>query len=125
MLNYLILSSGVLAAVTATVHIIVGGKEVTRPLLASAVDYVVKLTMYACWHLVSVALVLSALALLAVGAGLVNAPALVAFVSALWILFGAVFLVVTLVVAQPRGLLRLPQWVLLLPVGVLGLWGLA
>ena len=125
MTNWLILSSGVLAAVTAVIHVVAGGKDVARPLLQSSMDDVVKLTLYACWHIVSVSLVLSSLALLASGVGLVNAPSLVAFVSTLWLLFGVVFVVVTLGVARPRGLLRLPQWILLLPVGFLGLWGLA
>jgi len=125
MTNWLILSSGVLAAVTAVIHVVAGGKDVARPLLKSSMDDVVKLTLYACWHIVSVSLVLSSLALLASGVGLVNAPSLVAFISTLWLLFGVVFVVVTLGVARPRGLLRLPQWILLLPVGFLGLWGLA
>jgi hypothetical protein len=125
MINWLILSSGFLAGITALIHIVAGGKDVARPLLASSIDEVVKLTLYACWHLVSVALVLSSLALLASGAGLMRAPWMVAFVSTLWLFFGSVFLVVTLSLAKPQGLLRLPQWILLLPVGILGLWGLA
>jgi hypothetical protein len=125
MINWPILAAGFLAGVTALIHIVPGGKEVARPLLASSIDEVVKLTLYACWHLVSAALVLSSLALLASGAGLISAPWMVAFVSTLWLLFGSVFLVVTLSLPKPRGLFRLPQWTLLLPVGILGLWGLA
>jgi hypothetical protein len=44
-------------------------------------------------------------------------------VSGLWLSFGAVFILVDLVYAGPSMLLQLPQWVLLLPVGGLGLWG--
>ena len=124
-MNWFIISSGVLAAITAVIHIVAGGKEVAQPLLASSLDQVVKLTMYACWHLVSVALVLSALALLASGSDLITSPPMVAYISALWLLFGLVFLVVTLGVAKPRGLFRFPQWALLIPVGLLGLWGIA
>jgi hypothetical protein len=124
-MNWFIIASGVLAAIAAVIHIAAGGSEVARPLLESSVDQVVKLTMYACWHLVSVALVLSALALLASGSALVDSPLMVAYISTLWLLFGLVFLVVTLGMAKPRGLFRLPQWVLLVPVGVLGWWGIA
>ncbi|MDZ7789049.1 MAG: hypothetical protein U5L08_00860 [Xanthomonadales bacterium] len=88
-------------------------------------DDVVKLTMYACWHFVSVALVLSAPASLASGADLITSPPMVAYISALWLLFGVVFLIVTVGVAEPGGLFRFPQWVLVVPVGVLGLWGIA
>lgn len=125
-MNWLVVLSGALAATTAAIHIIAGGKEIARPLLASGLNEAVKLTMYACWHLVSVALVLSALALLAVGAGMVGPSRLmVAFISVLWLLFGGVFLVVSLGLARPRGLFRFPQWALLFPVGILGLWSLA
>jgi hypothetical protein len=125
MTNWPILSAGLLASATALVHIFLGGKDVARPLLRSSVDEVVKLTLYACWHLVSVALVLSSLVLLVNGFGFYLSAGMVAFVSALWIIFGGVFLVVTLCVAQPRGIFRFPQWALLVPVGLLGLWGLA
>jgi hypothetical protein len=47
----------------------------------------------------------------------------VKIVSYLWLSFGGVFIVVDLVYGGYPMLLRLPQWVLLLPVGVLGLWG--
>lgn len=123
-MNWLIFTSGVLAAITALVHIVVGGKQVARPLLGSQLDSDVKLTMYACWHLVSISLVLSSTALLACGTGLLTSPELVAFICASWLLFGAVFLVVTLVVAKPGGLFRFPQWTLLIPVGLLGLGGI-
>lgn len=125
MTNWPILSAGFLASATALIHIFVGGKDVARPLLRSSVDEVVKLTLYACWHLVSVVLVLSSLALLVNGFGFHFSAGVVAFVSALWILSGGVFVVVALWVAQPRGIFRFPQWALLVPVGVLGLWGLA
>lgn len=125
MTNWLVLLAGILAGVTAFIHLIAGGKDVARPLLASSMDEVVKLTLYACWHLVSAAFFISSIALLGNGAGFYNSPETVAFVSIMWLMFGAVFLVVTLAVAKPKGLFRFPQWALLLPVGLLGLWGLA
>lgn len=124
-MNWLVLASGVLATLTAAIHLVAGGKDVARPLLESSLAEDVKLTLYACWHLVSVALVFSSVALLANGIGLMVSDLTVAFISVLWLLFGIVFLAVALWVAQPRGLLRFPQWVLLLPVGALGLWGIA
>ncbi len=126
-MNWLLILSGLLAAVTAALHLVAGGRDIARPLLASALTEEVKFTMYACWHLVSASLVLSALTLLATGIGLLGAVSgpLVLFISILWLLFGVVFLVVSLGVARPRGLFQFPQWVLLIPVGALGLWGLA
>jgi hypothetical protein len=124
-MNWLVTISGVLAAITAAIHIVAGGKEIVRPFLVSNLDEAVKLTMYGCWHLVSVALVLSSLALLGNGSGMIVSSPMVAFISALWLLFGVVFLVVSLRLARPPGLFRFPQWALLIPVGILGLWGIA
>ncbi len=124
-MNQLVLASGVLAALTAAIHLIAGGKEIARPLLESTLTEQVKLTLYACWHLVSVALVLSSVTLLVNGAGLFVSDWTIAFISVLWLLFGVVFLAVTLLKAKPSGLLRFPQWALLIPVGALGLWGIA
>jgi hypothetical protein len=42
--------------------------------------------------------------------------------AALWCAFGVVFLAVVAIQPESGWLLKLPQWVLLLPVGLLGLW---
>ena len=122
-MNWLIISSGVLASITAFFHIFSGGREVAGPLLASTTKEEVKLTMYACWHLVSISLGVSSLALLANGIGFYDSPALIVFISLLWLLYGIVFLAVTLHIAKPKGLFRFPQWTILIPVGLLGLLG--
>lgn len=75
--------------------------------------------MYACWHMVSAALLLTSLALLPIGLGHTSNNGLLNFLGVLWVLFSAVFLFVTLVQARPRGPFRFPQWTLLLPVAVL------
>lgn len=115
----------VLAAFTAAVHILAGGSDVAVPLLASSLAGEPKLTLYAVWHMASVVLAMSVPALI-VGSLPRHARAaryLVLFVSALWCAFGLVFL--GLVALQPESgwLFKLPQWILLLPVGLLGLWG--
>jgi len=125
-MNWLIFAAGVLAAFTALLHIFVGGRDIARPLLASELSEEVKLTVYGCWHIVTVYLVISAVSLLVASFGLVPAPeSLVAFISASWVLFGLLFVAVTLGLAKPRGIFRFPQWALLIPVGMLGFWGLA
>jgi hypothetical protein len=124
MTNWLIILAGILAGVTAFIHTFIGEKDVARPLLASPIGETIRLTLYACWHLVSAALLLSSLALLLSGAGVYMSSELIAFISIMWILFGIVFLVVTLGIAKPRGILRFPQWTLLILVGLLGLWGI-
>ena len=126
-MNLLFILSGLMATVSAAVHLFVGGRQVARPLLDSGLEEGIKLTMYACWHLVSASLMLSALTLLSAGFGIFEAAegGLVLFISVLWLLFGVVFLAISLGMSRPRGLFRFPQWVLLIPVGVLGILGLA
>lgn len=114
-----------IAALTAVVHLFVGTPEIQAPLLQSALPQEVRLMLLLCWHLVSVALALSALALAWAAAPLRQPVAgpLVAFVGGLWLLFALVAVVLALALVGPPGLLVLPQWILLAPVGVLALLG--
>jgi hypothetical protein len=123
--NPLLLVSGLLAAFTAALHTFAGTPEIQEPLLRSTIPQPVSLLLYACWHLVTVALVLSAVALIwsAGPNSRTAAGALPLFVSILWLLFGLVFVAVALVFSGPSALLVLPQWILLIPVGILGLLG--
>lgn len=123
--NRLLLAAGVLALFTALVHLLAGTPEVHAPLMSSPLERPVALLLLACWHLVSVALAASAAALLwsAQPRHAAQARALARFVSLMWLLFGLVFLAVAGVYLGPAGLAVLPQWVLLVPVGLLGCAG--
>ena len=123
--NRLLLASGLIAAFTAALHTVVGTPEVQEPLLHSSVPLPVSLLLYACWHLVTVTLILSAAALIwsARPSAKIAIGALPLFISLLWLLFGFVFIAVALVFSGPSALFVLPQWVLLIPVGILGLLG--
>ena len=126
-MNRSLLLAGVLAAFTAIVHVFVGTPEIAQPLLRSALAPEVSYLLYACWHLVSCALVLSALALVASALPRYRQSTytLALFVSWLWLAFGAVFVAVGITAAHGSLLFKLPQWTLLLPVGALGLLGCA
>lgn len=123
--NRLLLSSGLLAAFTAVLHTLAGTPEIQEPLLRSTIPQSISLLLYACWHLVTVTLIASALALIwsARAMNTAKVGALPCFISVLWLLFGLVFVVVALWFSGPSMLLVLPQWVLLVPVGILGLLG--
>lgn len=46
-----------LSAITCGMHIVMGGREAARPLLAATdLDRVAKFTNYYCWHLVTIAI---------------------------------------------------------------------
>jgi len=119
------LAAGLLCLVTAFVHTVAGHFNPVLPFLRAELDATVKATLYACWHMVTVTLVLSALALVGLGLspGLAGASLLAAFLAGLYILYGLVFLVIGARWFRRGGLLRLPQWVLLGPVGILAALG--
>ncbi|MGW7434009.1 hypothetical protein ACWGIN_31300 [Streptomyces sp. NPDC054861] len=124
-MNGWLLAAGITALGVAAVHIAGGHRDVVRPLLACGLTDEPKRVLHAVWHMVSGDLVLCGLALLHLSlAGGGPGTGLVAwFVAAHFLVYAAVFLVVTLSVGWPRPLLRLPQWILLLPVAVLAAAG--
>ena len=118
----LLIIAGVLALLTSVIHIFAGGRDVAEPLLDTSLPNDAKYALHACWHFVSIFFVVTALYLLSSGLGVVEqGPGLIILISGLWLLFGLLFLGITVRVNGPGGVFKLPQWVLLLPVGVLGL----
>ena len=123
--NRILLVSGLLAAFTAAGHTLLGSAEIHRPLLDSGLPERMRLLLYATYHLVTVTLLLSAAVLIwsARPANKAAAGPLPVFVSVLWLLFGLVYIVVSLLFSGLPALLMLPQWIFLISVGVLGLVG--
>lgn len=124
-MDWLLIVAGVLALLTTIIHIFVGGNGAAKPLLASSLADGAKYALYACWHFVSGFFVLSTLVLFLEGFGSLEEPGVIVGVSSLWVLFGLVFLFISLWVNNIEGVFKLPQWVLLLPVGILGFASLA
>jgi len=95
-----------LAALTAFVHLFVGGADCLAPLLAAELTPNAAGAMHACWHFVSVFLLSSVLVFWRGGP--------IAFHYAiLWILTGIVFIYVGLYQGGPGGLITNPQWTIL------------
>ncbi|HET6356481.1 hypothetical protein [Streptomyces sp.] len=124
-MNGWLLVAGITAFGVAAAHIVGGHRDVVRPLLSCGPPDEPKHVLHAVWHMVSVDLVLSAAALVYLAlADDTSATGLVAwFVAAHFGAYAVAFLVVTLSVGWPKPLLRLPQWILLLPVAVLTVAG--
>ena len=119
-------AAGLLATATALLHIVGGEFTIARPLLKSSLDQEPRLVMYAVWHMASVALSLSAVALLIAAHPRYRRRAhdTVVLVGMLWIGFGLCFLSVALAEGATNQLFgELQQWTLLLPVGLLAMWG--
>lgn len=126
-MNSWFLAAGITAVGVAAVHVVAGGRDVVRPLLSCGLADEPKRVLHAVWHMVSVDLVLSGLALLYLSQedGTPGARLVAWFVAAHFVAYAATFLVITLSVGWPRPLLRLPQWILLLPVAILAAAGAA
>ncbi|MFJ6935820.1 hypothetical protein [Streptomyces sp. NPDC101132] len=126
-MNGWLLAAGITAFGVAAVHIVAGHRDVVRPLLSCGLAAEPRRVMHAVWHMVSVDLVLSAAALVWLAlAGDASATGLMAwFVAAHFAAYTVAFLVVTLSAGWSKPLLRLPQWILLLPIAVLTAAGAA
>ncbi len=114
-----------LAAATFVIHVVGGGASVWRPMAESALADEPRLVSLAVWHMSSVAIGLSVVAL-----GLGSLPRfasrsryLVIFVSLMWVGFGLCFVGTALTESVDDAFSKLPQPLLLLPVGILGLIG--
>ncbi|MBW1601545.1 hypothetical protein JJV70_05365 [Streptomyces sp. JJ66] len=122
-MNGWLFAAGSLAAATTLIHVIAGGRDVVRPLLGSSMEAEPRRTLHVVWHFVTVDLLLSAVALIVLALRAEPNVPLALFIAAHYVAYTAAFLVGTLTVGWSRPLLRLPQWMLLLPVGTLTVIG--
>ncbi|MEY8881548.1 hypothetical protein [Donghicola sp. XS_ASV15] len=107
--------AAVLAAFTAVLHIFVGTFDTLMPMLTMDLPAPVLGTLHACWHMVSLFLVVSAWAFWRGGA--MARP-----VAWLWMGSAAIFVAVGVWQDGLVGLLELPQWTLLGASGGLSLY---
>ncbi|MEU9255860.1 hypothetical protein AB0D66_28975 [Streptomyces sp. NPDC048270] len=126
-MNGWLLAAGITAAGVAATHIAAGHRDVVRPLLSCGLADEPRRVLHAVWHMVSADLVLSAAALvyLALAQDTPATAPMAWFVAAHFLAYTAAFLTVTLSAGWPKPLLRLPQWILLLPVAALTAAGAA
>lgn len=103
-------------------HLVVGGREIAHPLLASQeFPSDVKHVLYICWHVVSILTCAFALSYLAAAID----PALRPYAIAATILAGAMTLWSLAVVVWKRQSHReMPQWIAFLVLTLSGLWAL-
>lgn len=123
-MNIWIFSSGLLALFTTLVHVFAGQIDPVRPFLKSKLDDIPKATLLACWHLVSVTLFVSSLTFLYFGwYGIDSLYFLIQSLDFLYILYASVFVAVGLYFFGSKVFVKLPQWILLLPIGLLAIYG--
>lgn len=123
-MNTWVFASGVLGILTSFVHIFAGQIDPIRPFLKSELADKPKATLLGCWHMVSAILVICGFALTYIGWFNLGAfQNLVIGISISFIIFSMVFIAVGWYFFRSQALIKLPQWALLLPIGVLGLVG--
>ena len=122
MINIWLLSAAILAFTVCLLHLFAGGKIAARPLLADEkFNHIAKYTLWYAWHTVT-------LALFGVGVMLLVAafaPQQTALAIAAVLLVASVFLLSLAMIIKFRlKFFQFPQWLLFLPVLVLGIIGL-
>jgi hypothetical protein len=113
----LLLFAALINLAVAAVHIVIGEMEIVAPLSASDAPELVQATLHAAWHMISVVLVLSSIALLRasrVDGGGRHAGALPTYIGIQYMALALVFVVASYMYSQ-----FFIQILMLLPIGVL------
>lgn len=120
-MNFWFVAAAATSFVTFLVHLVLGGREIARPLLAADLQAKPKYTSYYCWHMVTITIAAVALAFaLAALPGRTGDLALFATgLSLLFLLWNIV-----MIVSRRLRFLHYPQWSLFLPGTLLGIVGL-
>ena len=125
-MNWLVTIAGLVSAFTTTGHFFIGIKQFLKPMLEAPFDPVPKKTMHCVFHYVSAFQILSTLALLGVGLGILTGEgtsALVRFIAINYAVF-AIWQIVLAATSQiPRGVLKLFQWTFFVLIAVFALIG--
>ncbi|WP_291725837.1 hypothetical protein [Bernardetia sp.] len=119
MKNIFLFLAGILNLFTALIHTFAGQSSLISPLLSSTIEKQVQTELLAVWHMVTLFLFFTSAAfLLNFFRPKLECKAVIQFVSYLYLLFPISFIVVSLLYQSFAS-----QWILLLPIGVLGLLG--
>jgi hypothetical protein len=119
-MRWFYLLAGLVTLATGAVHAIMGGIDVLNPLLAAKADMTAKAAIMALWHAHSLFFALSAIAFFwAFAAGRTKARPLGVFLGLFFIGYGAIFAAISLLWFED--VTALPQWTMLIPIGLLSL----
>lgn len=115
---------GIASLVLAGIHVVVGGRQVARPMLGSSFDVVARDTMHVCWHIISAQLALSGVYLTVVAfAPTAATDTMVRAIATLYLAYAVVFLWIAIASRRRGALLQLGQWIAFLPLGIAGWLG--
>lgn len=119
--NYFLIIASILNFGTFLLHLIGGQIDLIKPLLESNVSDQVQAELIGVWHMVSIVLLCTSVALYLKGVkkdtGLFS-EVNIRWIGYLYLLFGLPFMMVSLWTGRLA-----PQWILLMPIGILALLG--
>ncbi len=121
-MNWFFISAGLLCAFTTIGHFLMGTKMYLKPMLSASFDLVPKKVMHSVFHYVSVFLILSTLALLLLGFGVItdSQPSLlVRFIALNYALFAIWQIAIAATSEIPKGIFKLFQWTFFIIIAVL------
>ncbi len=118
--NIYLIIAGVINLFTAFIHVIAGQFDLVDPLIESALNQQIKTEWLSVWHIITVTLFLSAFYLLRQGIkpSKNDTKQLIQFIGFLYTLYAFVFVICSLFMSKFA-----PQWILLLPIGILAILG--
>ena len=120
-MNWFIIIAGLVCAFTTIGHFAVGSKKFLKPMLKASFDPVPKKVMHCVFHYISAYLILSTIALLGIGFGVIakeGTTILVRFISINFAVF-AVWQIALATTSQiQKGILKLFQWVFFITIAV-------
>jgi hypothetical protein len=125
-MNWMLLVAGITAALTTIGHFLAGTKMFLIPMLESEFDPVAKKVMHCVFHYVSVFLILSAVFLLAAGAGinLGHDPVLLVwFIGLNYAAFAVWQISIAARSGIPNVFTRMFQWTFFVIIAVFSFWG--
>ena len=117
--NYWLIA-GVINLFTAILHLVGGQITLVDPMLQSELSAQVKTELVGAWHIVTIVLYFTSIVLLKHGLKPRNeqGKTLIQFIGINYVFFAGCFMVSSVVFVQFA-----PQWVLLLPIGIVALLG--
>ncbi len=114
-MDYLILTSGILALLATIGHFMVGTKNFLKPVMNSDIDEIPKKVMQSIFHYMSVFLVLTSLFLLSISTGecrlFENTVDVVKLIGFIYAGFALVQLIIALTSKIKMGVFKLFQWI--------------
>jgi hypothetical protein len=119
-LNKKLISAGILNLITALIHTILGHYTLILPFVGIEFETPLKAILHSCWHMVTFTLFFSSLVFLYIGIKpkKINTKQVSYILGIPYIAFALIFIVLSFAYN-----IFLFQWVLLLPIGLLSIYG--